>query len=525
MPEKDTHIGPYELDTVVHGDCVELMRELPDGCVDAVVTDPPYGLSFMNKGWDHAVPGVDVWQEALRVLKPGGWLLAFAGTRTQHRMAVNIEDAGFEIRDLIAWLYGSGFPKSLDVSKAIDRQRHDRDQVLQVTAWIRSARDSAGIKNADIDEAFGFVGMARHWTSTNSQPRVPTLDQIPKLLEVLGDPDVPEEIRELIIDLNGMKGQPGEAWFQREAVGVKTVPNAGQRPVSIAAQGLERSEKREITITAPATAGAQKWEGWATALKPAMEPVTVARKPFTGPVAANVLEHGTGALNIDGCRIGTDGGTRTVSDGQNKSKNCYGDGLDCGPNGHIEETGEGRWPANVVHDGSDEAVRSFPDTEPATKRSERGDGAGVVTSFNCSKGIRGHADDGGSAARFFYCAKASKAEREAGLNGMPEHNGGSYEFRQDGSLDGKIPTGRRNVHPTVKPIDLMRWLVRLVTPPDGVVLDPFAGSGSTLIAAWQEGFRGLGFDLSEEYVTISNARIKHYKRVGVQDGLALEAVA
>jgi site-specific DNA-methyltransferase (adenine-specific) len=286
---------------------------MPDCSVDSIVTDPPYGLSFMNKRWDYDVPGVEVWAECLRVLKPGGHLLSFAGTRTQHRMAVRIEDAGFEIRDMIAWVYGSGFPKGLNVSKAI-----------------------------------------------------------------------------------------------------------GQ------------------------------WNGWNTALKPAIEPITVARKPMIGTVAENVLQHGTGALNIDGCRIGSS---------------------------------DGRWPANLIHDGSEEVLAGFPHTAPSRRYlagSGRNDkGNKIYGKYADIQSIRGHNDNGGSAARFFYCAKANKADR-----------------------------GEANNHPTVKPTDLMRYLCRLVTPPNGIVLDPFNGSGSTGCAAILEGFQYIGIERETEYIAISEKRIQ-----------------
>ena len=323
---------------LLHGDCLERLRELPDCSVDACVTDPPYGLSFMGKAWDYDVPGAEVWREVLRVLKPGGHLLAFAGTRTQHRMAVQIEDAGFEIRDLIAWVYGSGFPKSRNLS---------------------------------------------------------------------GD-----------------------------------------------------------------------WQGWGTALKPALEPITVARKPLVGTVAANVLRHGTGALNVDGCRVGT-------------SKQVPASVKKAPPSSHTVSIGNstetsgfdpnvGRWPANLIHDGSDEVVGLFPQSVstggsgPAS-RQHKGDGRTVCGSCAATGGF----GDTGSAARFFYCAKASKADR-----------------------------GAENVHPTVKPTELMRYLVRLVTPPGGVVLDPFMGSGSTGKAAVLEGFRFIGIEREAEYLEIARGRIQ-----------------
>ena len=323
---------------LLHGDCLEWMRELPDCSVDACVTDPPYGLSFMGKKWDYDVPTVDVWVEVLRVLKPGGHLLAFAGTRTQHRMAVRIEDAGFEIRDMIAWCYGSGFPKS-----------HNLDG---------------------------------------------------------------------------------------------------------------------------------NWTGWGTALKPAMEPITVARKPLLeSTVAANVLEHGIGAINVDGCRVGTNGGTTRSEQAPYAASGWR--------TGHkIETLNAGRWPANLIHDGSDEVMGLFPAQAGAAAPVHRRNGDKFRHSYGAfagnidEAGSTFHADTG-SAARFFYCAKASKADREQG-----------------------------NGHPTVKPTDLMRYLCRLVTPPGGVVLDPFMGSGSTGKAALLEGFGFIGIEREAEYLEIARGRIK-----------------
>jgi DNA modification methylase len=317
-----------------NGDCLDVLRGLPDCSVDAIVTDPPYGLSFMGKKWDYDVPSVEVWAECLRVLKPGGHLLAFAGTRTQHRMAVRIEDGGFEIRDMIAWVYGSGFPKSHNL----------RDE----------------------------------------------------------------------------------------------------------------------------------WQGWGTALKPALEPITVARKPLSGTVAANVLAHGTGALNIDGARVAAD-------DGQDRSRpprtpNAIlggGKGTNLTASEHNEA---GRWPANLIHDGSAEPVDLL-----------------------------------GDAARFFYCAKASKRDRDEGLEGFKKEPGVFFQTGNGASGKpssiGSYTAPRANIHPTVKPTDLMRYLCRLVTPPGGVVLDPFMGSGSTGKAAMREGFRFIGIERDPEYIEIARARI------------------
>ena len=372
---------------------METLRTLPDACVDSCVTDPPYGLAFMGKKWDYDVPGVELWSEVLRVLKPGGHLLAFAGTRTQHRMAVRIEDAGFEIRDMIAWVYGSGFPKSLDVSKAIDK--------------------AAGEER-----------------------------------EVVGSADVGPDMRS------------------------GNYENASGRMIA--------------NITAPATEAAKQWAGWGTALKPALEPITVARKPFPGTVAENVLQHGTGALNVDGCRVAFAG---DADEQESKAKNQHA-AFGSGPvkrnvcSDHdaprANYSAPGRFPANLIHDGSEEVVGLFPETAPA-KMSDRGKGKGDTGTYGVyggDPGVRGHDDAGGSAARFFYCAKADASER------------------------------RQSKHPTIKPVALMRYLVRLVTPPGGVVLDPFGGSGTTAEAARLEHCRFILLELSEEYCADAQERLR-----------------
>jgi site-specific DNA-methyltransferase (adenine-specific) len=381
---------------IVHGDCLEVMRGMADNSVDSIVTDPPYGLSFMGKKWDYDVPGEDIWRECLRVLKPGGHLLAFAGTRTQHRMAVRIEDAGFEIRDMIAWVYGSGFPKSHNVGNAVDK--------------------SLGCENRG------------HAISSGSQIHPTT-----------GKPRANGEL-------------------------------------------LPKYEGR--------TDEGKKWAGFGTALKPAMEPITVARKPLIGTVADNVLTHGTGALNIDGCRVATaekmsfsKAAPFTENGQQGRTWNPTST-----PGIEREQNASGRWPANLIHDGSDEVKELFPETKSGSingtynntiMAQSNGDrnGKPIHLEFN---------GDSGSAARFFYCAKASRSERNAGLEGMGE---------------------MQNHHPTVKPLALMRYLCRLVTPPGGIVLDPFAGSGSTGKACALEGFRFIGIEREAEYCEIARARI------------------
>ena len=370
--------------TIYCGDCREVMQAMPAASVTAVVTDPPYGLSFMGKKWDYDVPTVELWAECLRVLKPGGHLLAFAGTRTQHRMAVRIEDAGFEIRDMIAWVYGSGFPKSLNVSKAIDR--------------------AAGELKP---EGKGF-------TVAGSSHR---------------------------LDLQ---------------------------------QG-RRSPSRGYVPPTPATPEAQQWAGWGTALKPAWESIILARKPLVGTVAANCLEHGTGALNIDGCRVGTDESTQRPC-GPDSDHAGQFTGTQGGMRG--AEAGKGRWPANLIHDGSDEVLAGFPNVKAGVAvRSKSGGNTFGGNNPKPPMDDLGYGDSG-SAARFFYCAKASKADRSEG-----------------------------NIHPTVKPTDLMRYLCRLVTPPGGIVLDPFCGSGSTLVAAQSLGRRAIGIEIEERYAEIAAKRL------------------
>ena len=415
-----------------HGDCLEVLRSMPDCSVDSIVTDPPYGLSFMGKKWDYDVPSVDVWVECLRVLKPGGHLLAFAGTRTQHRMAVRIEDAGFEIRDMIAWVYGSGFPKSLDVSKAIDKRDAAEEQQARryrFTEWVRST----GITSKQIDEATG-TNMGGHYTTAASQPAIMTREHLEACRHLLGE--VPEWV-EKEADIRSVESKN---FAEREVVGKRVGVDTTKQSIAcaVSAQGLEQSTKHEFNITAPATDAAKQWQGWGTALKPALEPITVARKPLVGTVAENVLQHGTGAINVDGGRV--EGG---------------------------------RWPANFIHDGSEEATDLLKDS-----------------------------------ARFFYCAKASKADRDAGCEAfqaaLPRFgdDGGTYR----GLSDSKHPV--RNHHPTVKPTDLMRYLCRLVTPPNGIVLDPFNGSGSTGCAAVLEGFQYIGIEREAEYIAISEKRIQ-----------------
>ena len=383
-----------------HGDCLQVLATLPDACVDAVVTDPPYGINFMGRKWDYDVPSKEIWEQCLRVLKPGGHLLAFAGTRTQHRMAVNIEDAGFEIRDMIAWIYGSGMPKSLDVSKAIDKTAPRRGQFDAFAEHFDAMWRISGLKRSEFvpyfphyKNAASVMAQLSNWKLAKN---VPTKQDFLILQELLG---LSDEFAVLIDRVEA----------EREVVGQRSVP-IGHSFAGETYQGEGMTGSKTASITAPATPEAQQWDGWGTALKPSLEPVTVARKPFKGNVAANVLEHGTGAINIDGCRVGDN---------------------------------SGRWPANLIHDGSDEVTELL-----------------------------------GDAQRFFYVPKCNTKDR-------------------DGST-----------HPTMKPTDLMAYLCRLVTPPDGIILDPFMGSGSTGKAAMREGFSFIGIERDPEYYAIAEERVK-----------------
>lgn len=466
-----------------NGNCLDVLKTLEANSVDAIVTDPPYEIAVLGKNWDATgiAYNVEMWAECLRVLKVGGHLLAFGAARTYHRMACAIEDAGFEIRDSIHWTYGSGFPKSLDISKAIDKQRHDRNDVLKVTKWVRETRDAKGLKNSDIDGAFGFAGMAGHWTTDKTQPTVPTLEQVPKLLEVLGVnlDELPAEIKQLLWELNGRKGQLGENWLKREVTGVhETAPAVQNWKANYGNEAnLQAKEKRDK----PASENAQKWQGWGTALKPAHEPIVVARKPIPTTTTTNVLQYGTGALNIDGCRVARSAGdvsvagNRTATFGTQKTISG-GDG-----SGGWTQSEAGRWPTNAVFTHSQHCGEHCAQDCPVAEinRQAANKSENVARFFPIFEWDE-------TAPPFQYVAKPKNKERN--LGGVP------------------------NTHPTVKPLALMRWLVRLVTPPDGTVLDPFAGSGTTMAAALLEEKNTIGIELTPDYLPIIEGRCEWAKQ-------------
>ena len=461
---------------LLKGNCLELLAEMPDNSVDSIVTDPPYELGFMGKSWDNSgiAYNVELWSQALRVLKPGGHLLAFGGSRTYHRLASAVEDAGFEIRDQIMWLYGSGFPKSLDVSKAIDKSdaglaRRKRD--LRFTEWMRSA----GITAKQIDKITGTF-MGHHYTTHPTQPSVATAELFDVLRPYL--PEVPAEIEEMVRE----RTIESKNFKNREVVGTETKARSTTGNSALPTVGGE-TEYQTWNITAPSTPAAKQWDGWGTALKPAHEPIVVARKPLISTVATNVLTYGTGALNIDGSRVGTTDNfdglkgrpiTKLATRREGETNEEYKDRVLESP-GQQEALAKlkdlGRWPANVIHDGSEEVLEYF-----------------------------------GEPQRFFYCAKASKSERNAGLEGLPEKSNLRVNAPRE-SEELKTQTIVKNFHPTVKPIALMRYLVKLVTPPNGTVLDPFLGSGTTAVAAILEGFNWMGCEMTEDYWPIIEARV------------------
>lgn len=382
---------------------------MEDKSIDTVITDPPYGLKFMSSYWDHGVPGIAFWQEMLRIAKPGATLMAFGGGRTYHRLTCAIEDAGWQIRDSMMWLYGSGMPKSFNISKAFDK--------------------AAGAKGEVIGK--GKAGAAFHY------------------------------------------GNPGEGGFG------KTAHKDGG------------TASKEWDVTAPATDEAKLWDGWGTGLKPAFEPIVVAMRPLEGTFVENAKKYGVAGLWVDGGRVSLQenedleflnnrsGGKR----GFQKS-NVYGDGEPL-PAGC--DMSKGRWPANVVLDeesasllNEQTGVLTSGMMKSGQQRKKSKGGGGYHGNMPDEATSAGTYGDSGGASRFFYCAKASPKER-----------------------------GKDNNHPTVKPLELMRYLCRLTkTPTGGIVLDPFAGSGTTILAAILEGRRAIGIEISEEYCEIARNRLK-----------------
>jgi DNA modification methylase len=483
------------------GDCRTVLATLDDASIDAIVCDPPYELNFMGRTWDNSGIAYDVtvWQQCLRVLKPGGHLVAFGGSRTYHRLAVAIEDAGFEIRDQIQWIYGSGFPKSLDVSKAMDKQNGDNQlsRRLRFTEWVRST----GLTTSQIDKATGTF-MGSHYTTSASQPAIMTrqhLDAVRHLIDTVPD-WVETEVDIRTTESEAWKSRPvvtktGEDMFGEYEVDDDRWRTPSNKPEFATKWGFGAKSDGKFTITAPATDLAKQWQGWGTALKPAHEPAVLARKPLCGTVADNVMAWGVGALNIDGTRVGTS--KEVPHSPPTKKKTGAGFTIPSVSYGLGHDANVGRWPANVILD-EDAAVALDAQSGVSGKQSNavflnrKRKGfmlTGSEDNVQTANAPDNYGDVGG-ASRFFYIAKASRSEREAGLD---------------------APDGQRaNIHTTVKPLSLMRYLVRLVTPKHGKVLDPFMGSGSTGCAAVLEGFDFVGIDITPEYVAIAQKRVDHY---------------
>jgi DNA modification methylase len=460
---------------ILKGNSLDLLPTLADNSIDAIVTDPPYELGFMGKTWDNSgiAYSLELWQQCLRVLKPGGHLLAFSGSRTYHRMVVSIEDAGFEIRDMISWISNKTFPKSLNISKAIDKAAPRVGMFQEFAKHFAEQRNKTGLTQKEIAQSFlsktgGVTGCVSNWENGTS---IPTIEQWKVLQRML---QLSEDWLPLI----------SRTQAEREVIGERKQRGSKQGVVAFNA-----AESETEVITAPSTPEAQQWQGWGTGLKPTVEPIVMARKPVEGTVANNVLTHGTGGLNIDASRIKANGDNLEGGKKGGTDNEVYAKGL--GDSSGKSSALDGRWPANLILDEQaaellDEQSgqvgngwkKNYGSDDYAGKQYSGGSFGGGGYS-----GINTYADSGG-ASRFFYVAKASKRDRNEGLEDT-------------------------NAHPTVKPTELMRYLVKLITPLGGTVLDPFTGSGSTGKAAILEGFDFIGIELTEDYWPIIDGRLKH----------------
>ncbi len=608
---------------LIHADCRHAMAVMPDASVDSIVTDPPYELGFMGKSWDATGVAYDValWREALRILKPGGHLLAFGGSRTYHRMAVAIEDAGFEIRDQIMWIYGSGFPKSHNISKAVDKAAGaEREKasvsVLDATSQVAGnmrcvncgkSRFSGNPCICPRPENQAITPEAQHWEGwgTALKPafepliwaRKPLLLSAERNITIASLRMVGARLWLLSNVKDAANHSPSNLAEQNAAFdiaqwNVEQLNNTrenlfGQTDTSQYVLMVNTSLNTVLSwlntlgdLCSPKNTSTTKitlettidWKIWKSCLSvitldsiirvtnnhdggnadannavrylraelsklnatlelsvlehamsrvltncpeetvtPLHEPIVIARKPLVGTVAANVLAYGTGAINIDGCRIE---GTITINPSNRGKGGLSTNGHD-GQTAIVHDNAQGRFPANLIHDGSDEVLAGFPTTTTGAKSKHHVRSTNKTKNTFSERAATSESLPGstGSAARFFYCAKTSKADRDEGLTGALQSH---VAFQTANGTSGKassISEGRdtqyRNIHPTVKPTDLMRYLCRLITPPGGTVFDPFTGSGSTGKAAMLEGFNFIGCELTAEYIPIANARIGH----------------
>ena len=434
-----------------NGNMLNMMEIIEPNSIDAIVTDPPYELNFMNKSWDNSgiVFRKETWRKCHDALKSGGYMLVFGGSRTFHRIACAIEDAGFEIRDTIMWLYGSGFPKSMDISKQIDKRGG------KSTSWfgeyLKNVLKERNMTQSDLSKHFlskngGITGCVHNWVEGKNMP---TVKQFNKICEIL---DLPfEKMKEA----------------EREVIGKKEYTDNK----NIMSVSNYNGERIHLDITIPSTDLAKQWDGWGTNLKPSFEPIIVARKPLKDSLVNNIIENGVGGINIDECRVELNGDKKTRSGCKTREDNIS----------HLkfranqvnkEDNSKGRFPSNTIltYDDSD-----FDE-------------------------VCGGLGDEGSASRYFYCAKTSKRDRNEGLS-----------------------SNNKNIHPTVKPTSLMQYLIRLVTPKGGTVLDPFNGSGSTGKACMYENadrnanYKYIGVELTEEYLPISKARIEFAEKNPIMD--------
>jgi len=562
---------------VINGSSAEILKTYPDNSFDCVVTDPPYGISFLGKAWDHNTGDREVYEQCLRVLKPGGHLLAFSAARTYHHLAMTVETVGFEIRDQIMWIYGSGFPKSQDVGKAMDRRAGKADSktsLLQAKEILKTLYSNSGKTHTQINSECGFNAtgyLATEGKHKGWAQNLPLNEKWQKIKEVVGCDDTYDYLFTSVErDVIGTKKSGCFSDEDRHTIGA--------------------SETQTVDITIPKSNSARQWDGWGTQLKPAHEPIVMARKPIKNTVMDNVQEYGTGAINIDATRVGDEVFDTSLNRRSTQDNQIYDGGWQGKEGGELVQ---GRFPANVIHDGSDEVTRLFPDSNgsggstPNTKvtgygklgggsstytpddRTIHNSGSGSAARFfyspkpdgrfpanvimddeagkildeqapkvgNLFSGKRtkssttgsGHSlvkekhegeDNGvfdglGGASRFFYCPKVSRKERHIGHETPPAMFGdvqGCYGPDGKRMAEGLDNRGGGNNHPTVKPIELMKYLIKLVTPPNGHILDPFNGSGSTGCAAVELGFDYTGIELDTNYVEIATKRISHWEQ-------------
>ena len=556
------------------GKSEKVLKYLDASSIDAIVCDPPYGLKFMGKKWDYNVPTVELWKEALRVLKPGGHLLSFGGARTYHRMVVNIEDAGFEIRDQIMWCFGSGFPKSHNIGKSVDKLQGNEREALGRNPNSRENSDKSNTlyESGTVGKTDTITKGTSEWEGWGTALK-PAHEPIVLARKPISEKTIAKNVlkyrtgginidgtrvgnEKISVNVDYKDNKQSKDWGTKKCITEKK--EQGRFPANFIHDGSD-----EVLELFPDTKSQGHWSktkttgfgkfgngksiykgvgkkdklGGSTArffkeIKPDHEPIVLARKPISEKtIAKNVLKHRTGGINIDGTRVEIDGkddrsaGNRTKTFGIHKEPVSGGEGSP----GYVPNK-KGRFPANFIHDGSEEVVELFPNTG-------KGNGNGVynysgkeynnkdTSMFNGDKPqAPSNFNDSGSAARFFYCPKVSKKERNAGLEDFEPKSIGAKGNGLSRTCDicgASIIGGckcenrtysnpiKKNNHPTVKPVALMRYLCRLITPKGGTVLDPFMGSGSTGVAAKLEGFKFIGIDSKKEYYDIAVARIKH----------------